>query len=111
MHLGPGRRYMADELGSSLQAHALVHQHLEIARSHLRSQSFVDAPDPVRKSRVEIGCGRGHTRERFEPWQRRDDELASGRAGDAEDRKSVASGQSLSVRVDHGGCRIITKKT
>src|SRR3546814_6223300 len=84
MHLGPGRRYMADELGSSLQAHALVHQHLEIARSHLRSQSFVDAPDPVRKSRVEIGCGRGHTRERFEPWQRRDEELASGRAGDAE---------------------------
>src|SRR3546814_12631117 len=48
-------------------------------------------------------------------WRQGDEELAVGRVGvlrarHAEDRKSVVSGKSVSVRVDLGGRRILTKK-
>src|SRR3546814_17207995 len=43
-------------------------------------------------------------------WHRDPDRRSPPRRGAAGDRKSVVSGKSVSVRVDHGGRRILHKK-
>src|SRR3546814_11819979 len=95
--------------------HQLAHRAVDVA---IAVAQFLDAADRVDHGRMvaptELAADLGQ-RPRRQPFGEIHRDLARprhhARAPGGEDRKSVVWGQSVAVRVERGGCRIVKKKT